>query len=82
MKTYTANEKTNLKNFTDNTNAQASFRFRILLKEGRIRVNGKRVKTDCALVAGDRVEYFLTVKEEAKEAAASQQEQTDTVTEK
>ena len=68
MKTYTANEKTDLKSFTDSTNAQASFRFRILLKEGRIRVNGTRVKENCPLHAGDRVEYFLTAKEEAKEA--------------
>ena len=68
MKTYTANENTTLKEFTDRTNAQASFRFRILLKEGRIRVNGKRVKADCALSFGDSVEYFLTAKEEAKEA--------------
>ena len=64
MKTYTANENTSLKAFTDNACAQASFRFRILLKEGRIRVNGKRVKADCPLLAGDRVEYFLTAKEE------------------
>ena len=68
MKTYVANENTTLKEFTDKTNAQASFRFRILLKEGRIRVNGKRVKADCALSLGDVVEYFLTAKEEAKEA--------------
>ena len=68
MKTYTANENVDLKSFTDNACAQASFRFRILLKEGRIRVNGKRVKENCALVSGDRVEYFLTAKEEAKEA--------------
>ena len=68
MKTYTAKENVTLKNFTDQTNAQASFRFRILLKEGRIRVNGKRVKADCPLLAGDRVEYLLTAKEQAKEA--------------
>ena len=68
MKTYTADENTTLRVFTDNTSAQASFRFRILLKEGRIRINGKRVKADCQLVAGDRVEYLLTEKEEAKQA--------------
>ncbi len=68
MKTYVVNEKTSLGNFTDNVSAQASFRFRILLKEGRIKVNGKRVTFDCALEAGDRVDYFLTAKEEAKEA--------------
>lgn len=68
MKIYTANEKTDLKSFTDNRSAQASFRFRILLKEGRIRVNGKRVKENCPLFTGDQVEYFLTAKEEAKEA--------------
>lgn len=68
MKTYEAKENVNLKTFTDNVSAQASFRFRILLKEGRIKVNGKRVSADCPLVAGDRVDYFLTAKEEAKEA--------------
>ena len=67
MKTYVANENTALKSFTDNVSAQASFRFRILLKEGRIKVNGKRVSSDCALAAGDRVDYYLTAKEEAKE---------------
>ncbi len=68
MKTYTVNEKTTLRNFTDNVSAQASFRFRILLKDGRVRVNGKRVKSDCALAAGDTVDYYLTEKEEEKEA--------------
>ena len=68
MKTYEAKESTTLKNFTDNVSAQASFRFRILLKEGRIKVNGKRVNCDCPLALGDRVDYFLTAKEEAKEA--------------
>lgn len=68
MKTYEAKENINLKAFTDNVSAQASFRFRILLKEGRIKVNGKRVLSDCPLVAGDRVDYLLTAKEEAKEA--------------
>lgn len=68
MKIYAVKENTSLKTFTDNVSAQASFRFRILLKEGRIKVNGKRVKSDCPLENGDRVEYLLTPKEEAKEA--------------
>lgn len=68
MKTYAAKENTTLKTFTDNVSAQASFRFRILLKEGRIKVNGKRVSCDCPLLKGDRVDYLLTPKEEAKEA--------------
>lgn len=68
MKTYEAKENVTLKTFTDNVSAQASFRFRILLKEGRIKVNGKRVSADCPLVAGDRVDYLLTAKEEAKES--------------
>lgn len=70
MKTYAVTENTTLKDFTDNASAQASFRFRILLKEGRIKVNGKRIGGDCPLKAGDRVDYFLTAKEEAKEAFA------------
>ena len=68
MKTYAVNEKNTLKSFTDNACAQASFRFRILLKEGRIRVNGKRVFHDTPLNAGDRVDYYLTEKEEKKTA--------------
>ncbi|MBD5636577.1 MAG: RluA family pseudouridine synthase [Clostridia bacterium] len=68
MKTYEAKENVNLKTFTDNVSAQASFRFRILLKEGRIKVNGKRVNCDCPLAKGDRVDYLLTAKEESKEA--------------
>ena len=68
MKTYEAKENVTLKTFTDNVSPQASFRFRILLKEGRIKVNGKRVLSDCPLAAGDRVDYLLTAKEEAKEA--------------
>ncbi len=66
MKNYVVNEKNTLQKFTDNVCAPASFRFRILLKEGRIRVNGKKQKEDCPLSAGDEVCYFLSPKEEAK----------------
>lgn len=68
MKEYVVNEKTALQKFTDNVCAQASFRFRILLKEGRIRVNGKTVRADLPLSAGDEVRYYLTPAEERKEA--------------
>ena len=53
-------EESSLKNFTDNTYAQASFCFRTLLKEKEIRVNGKKVNADVRLNAGDEVQYFLT----------------------
>lgn len=68
LKTYVAKENVTLKAFTDNVSAQASFRFRILLKEGRIKVNGKRASGDVPLQKGDRVDYLLTAKEEAKAA--------------
>ena len=68
MEKYAVNEKTTLRKFTDNACAQASFRFRILLKEGRIRVNGKTAKADIPLAEGDEVCYYLTPAEEEKEA--------------
>lgn len=70
MEKYAVNEKITLRKFTDNACAQASFRFRILLKEGRIRVNGQRAKADVPLSVGDEVCYYLTPAEERKEAFA------------
>jgi len=66
LKKYVVNEKNTLQKFTDNVCASASFRFRILLKEGRIRVNGKKQREDIPLSVGDEVCYFLSPKEEAK----------------
>lgn len=64
MKSYTVNENDTLKNFTDNTCAQASFSFRALLKAREIRVNGKKVCADLPLKKGDRVEYYLSPAQE------------------
>ena len=68
MKTYTVQEETTLKKFTDDTCAQASFCFRTLLKEKNIRVNGTRVRSDAVLKKGDAVQYFLTPAQERKRA--------------
>lgn len=66
MKKFVVQEAGSLKNFTDNTYAQASFCFRTLLKNREIRVNGKKVNADVKLHAGDEVQYFLTVAQESK----------------
>ena len=70
MKEFIVREDTTLKNFTDNTCAQASFCFRTLLKSREIRVNGVRVSADIPLKRGDVVRYFLTPKQEARAAFA------------
>lgn len=57
-----------LKEFTENTYAQASFFFAYLLKNKDIKVNGKRTGADMLLHAGDRVCYYLTKKQEEKPA--------------
>ncbi len=66
MKQYTVSEKTTLKKFTDDVCAAASFAFRTLLRDKKIRVNGKRAAGDMPLMAGDTVQYFMTPAEEAK----------------
>lgn len=58
----------NLKEFTDNAYAQASFYFSGLLKNREIKVNGRRVDRDVPLVAGDCVCYYLTKRQEEKSA--------------
>ena len=58
----------NLKEFTDNTYAQASFYFTALIKNREIKVNGKRVSGDVPLYKGDVVLYYLTKKQEEKPA--------------
>ena len=68
MKKFTVGEDVSLKNFTDNTYAQASFCFRTLLKAREIRVNGVKVDSDVMLKPGDEVQYFLTPAQEEKTA--------------
>ena len=68
MKSYTVNESVTLKEFTDNTCAQASFCFRTLLKNRDIRVNGERVSKDMPLQKGDVVSYYLTPAQTEKTA--------------
>ena len=58
----------NLKEFTDNAYAQASFYYNTLLKNKEIKVNGKRVNRDVLLFEGDVVAYYLTKKQEEKPA--------------
>jgi 23S rRNA pseudouridine955/2504/2580 synthase len=58
----------NLKEFTDNTYAQASFYYHALIKNREIKVNGKRVGGDIPLFPGDVVTYYLTKKQEEKPA--------------
>ena len=60
MKEFVVREDTTLKNFTDNTYAQASFCLRTLLRAKEVRVNGVKVGEDVPLRAGDSVRYFLT----------------------
>jgi 23S rRNA pseudouridine955/2504/2580 synthase len=64
----TADKTQNLKEFTENNYAQASFFWNYLLKNKEIKVNGKRVGSDTLLQAGDTVQYYLTRKQEEKPA--------------
>lgn len=66
MKTFTINEETNLKDFTDGTYPQGSFYFSVLLKNGDIRVNGIKQKSNCPLHKGDTVVYYTTPAQESK----------------
>lgn len=68
MKSYRVTEEISLKNFTDNTCAQASFCFRALLKSRSVRVNGNRVDRDIPLHRGDEVCYYMTAAQEKKSA--------------
>ena len=68
MKKFIVSEESSLKNFTDNTCAQASFCFRTLLKEREIRVNGVKVSSDVPLKKGDEVTYYMTPAQERKKA--------------
>ena len=63
-----ATEEQNLKIFTENNYAQASFAWHYLLKNKEIRVNGKRVDKDVLLHKGDEVCYYLTAKQAQKSA--------------
>lgn len=60
---FIVDEPQSLKQFTDNTYAQASFYFTSLIKNKEIKVNGKKVGADVMLSAGDTVAYFLTKKQ-------------------
>ena len=66
--TFTVQETTTLKEFTDNHYAQASFCWQYLLKNKEIKVNGVKVGKDILLQAGDTVAYFLTAKQREKRA--------------
>lgn len=57
-----------LRDFTDNTYAQASFCFRALLKAKEIKVNGKKVSENVFLQVGDTVQYYLSPKQAEREA--------------
>ncbi len=68
MKEFTVSSPTNLRDFTDCTYPQASFCLAALLKSKDIKVNGVRVKSNVNLCVGDRVIYYTTTKQEAKES--------------
>ena len=61
-------EEQNLKEFTENHYAQASFAWNYLLKNKEIRVNGKRVDKDVRVYKGDEICYYLTPKQAGKVA--------------
>lgn len=68
MLQLTADKTQNLKEFTENNYAQASFFWSYLLKNKEIKVNGKRVCSNILLQTGDTVQYYLTKKQEEKPA--------------
>lgn len=68
MKEFVAEKECDLKTFTDETYAQGSFYFRLLLKKKDIRVNGKKVDRNVRLKSGDVVSYYLSPDKENKAA--------------
>lgn len=68
MKEFISDKRQTLKEFTENTYAQGSFFWNLLLKNRDIRVNGERVGKDVLLFEGDRIAYYLTKKQEEKPA--------------
>lgn len=66
MKTFTVNQNSTLKAFTDSAYPQGSFAFNALLKKGDIKVNGVRQRADCPVFAGDEVVYYTTLSQEGK----------------
>lgn len=66
MKEFIVDKKQSLKEFTENTYAQGSFFWNVLLKNKDIKVNGEKVGKDILLQAGDKVSYYLTKKQEEK----------------
>ena len=58
----------NLKEFTENNYAQASFFWTTLLKNKDIKVNGNRTSKDVQVKPGDVVSYYLTAKQAEKPA--------------
>ena len=70
MKKFTVKENSNLKEFTDAVYPQGSFAYNRLLKRGDIRVNGAKVRANCALNVGDEVVYFTSKSEEDKPSHA------------
>lgn len=57
-----------LQQFTDENYAQASFYFDRLLKDKEIKVNGKKVGQNVHLQPGDVVRFYLTPKQQEKNA--------------
>lgn len=65
MKTFTADKKTSLKDFTDCVYPQGGFCLARLLKNKDIKVNGARVSKNVILNCGDEVTYYTTAKQES-----------------
>ena len=61
-------EAQTLKSFTENNYAQGSFFWSQLLKKKDIKVNDKKVGEDIMLSKGDKVTYYLPLKQEQKPA--------------
>ncbi len=68
MLKLTVQERQNLKEFTENNYAQASFFWHALMKNKDVKVNGKKVGENVMLEKGDEVCYYLTEKQAQKVA--------------
>ncbi len=65
MKTFVCNMGITLKGFTDIMFPQGSFVFSKLLREGNIKVDGKKVKANIPLYPGNEIKYYTTEREDA-----------------
>ncbi len=68
MQEFICEQEQSLKEYTNTHYAQASFVWEYLLKNKEIKVNGKKVGENVRVKLGDKIQYYLTKKQEERHA--------------